>query len=312
MATKFKIPKGARISKETLALIQSAAFKSSVKKTADLVKKSKVDSGYFPEGNLGFKLVGFDVQMKQTKKKQNYRNWLLYFRVADHTRKDDGKPFTFFTTIFEETQEQKVKREKEGREQWNSGVGEMKLFMSTALDDADKGSVDSEDKWAEILRMILESDLVFSGRAWVKDRTREDGETVMDKHLRTFGLMDEDEDAAPSDEDEEEGDEDEEGEESEDEDEEDEDSDEESDDSEDEDEDEGDEEEADIEVGTTVKVDDPKRGELEVTITALDEDAGTFEGRYLLNGKKKKATFNVDAVTGIVNEDEEGDEDDED
>lgn len=301
----FKIPKGARVSKETLKLIGSAAFLSRVKKRKEMVTRSVVTAGYFPEdGNVSYRVVGFNVTEARKDRGQGdvyADNWDVYFKVHDSAHKDDGKEFTKRFRLF--LPDLKKKKDKD-REDFSVDAGEMKLLLEAGLDQEEKAGGEGA-RWAEILCLLIKEEMVLRGRAWTTERTDEGtSRKYTDHHLRTFGIVGDDEEEpgtvgeeeSGEDEDEDEG-EDEKGEEGEES-------------NEDEEEGEGDESDVEIEVGMELNVTHPKRDEeVQVKVRSIDEDEQTFVGSYKKGKKSYKATFKFDAIQSAVSESDEDSED---
>lgn len=283
MATALKIPKGILISKETIALLSSAAFIARVKARAEAIKVSKVEAGFFPDdGNLQWKVISFNILPKAKDQGRGAiyaDDYLIFCEIADSSHRDDGKRFTQRFRVFIDDKTNQAKRKAEKRDAFSMGAGELKLMLTAVLGDEDKVQADDERNWPKILLEIVKAGIIFRGRCWTSERTDEEsGRRYTDTHLRTFGLLEAQEEAgteaaeeappgeveAPEEEEEETGDEADEEEASE----------------------AG--EEVELEIGSVVTVEHPTRGDIEVTVTEINEDDGTFNGTFLADGKKLK------------------------
>lgn len=315
MAVTLKIPKGSTMKKEDIALLQNAAFASRVKARREVVSKSKVDTGYYPEGEIhGFQLNSFKVVELRKKPGADKKPGAVYgdgyqcrFQINDTVHPGTGKTFikTYRITVPDATKA--AERKAQGKEDFNVDAGEIKQLCEAALPDAQKSEAQKEENWGEILLGIIEAKLQFDGKAWESERTDpKNGNKYRDQHLRVFGLLDEQQapgtetevtepegDSPPEEATEEvaegvaEGVAEETVEEE----------------VTDEEvvEEEAAEGEANIDVGSMLKVKHPKRGEIEAEVTALDEAAGTFKAKFKNEaGKFVVASFSSDAVIAVL------------
>jgi len=317
MAKGIVVPKGVQVSKKTLELLNSAAYLQRQKEREERVASSQVESGFFPEGDLGFKVVGFDVNPQKSRKTQKLYadDWAVRCVISDPARADDGQKFTKHYRIFVEDAKKVAEAKKEGKQLFSRDAGELKQLLAAPLSEDErtpdakgKTLVDYEKNWGKILIKLAAEGFVLSGRAYTTERPQTDekgentGESYRDTHLLVFGIVEDQEEpgtesaeeaaegeeateeageAAPEEdaevtEEETEAEEGEEGEEGEEE-----------------------EEAVNIEVGSVVTVNHPKRGEITAVVKEIDEDAQTFKGSFSADGKKLNAVFNLADITAV-------------
>ena len=332
MAKGITVPKGVQVSKKTLELLNSSAYLARQKERAERVSQSHVESGYYPEGDLNIKVTGFDVNPQTSRKTQKIYadDWAVRLQICDPTRTDDGKTFTKHYRIFVEDQKRVAEAKKEGKPLFSRDAGELKQLLVAPLGEDEQELVNVEKNWGKILIKLAAESYVLNGRAYTTERTADDdsgkpGQTYRDTHLLVFGVIEEQ--ADPETEDAEEDAEEEEAtavedapksrskkvkevepedteeeaevEDTEEEEEDEETEEEEAEEEEAEEEEEEEEKAVNIEVGSVVTVNHPKRGEIEATVKEIDEEAQTFKASFDADGKRVSATFDLSVITGV-------------
>lgn len=303
----IKVPKGVKVSADTLKYLQSASFKQAVRSREELIKSSTVSDGYFPTGETAWQIVDLAVspitEGKGGKGAEIGTRWRLIFKEINPASPRDGKDFGKSFAIF------KPKTKKDpNKKDFSMDAGELKLMLASALDTDDPASpalVENENEWANIILQCIAQGLVFEGRCFITERTNEKtGRVYTDRHMRTFGLQDEDaspgvesaeEAEEPSDEEVEEAEEVEESEEAEEE------ETEETNEKVEESEEESDEE-VEVRVGSSISFKHPELGETSGTVREVDEEGGTVKIAFR-NPKTKKnvvGLYRADTILSVA------------
>jgi hypothetical protein len=196
---KFRVPKGLKLDKETLKILESKQFVARVKARREPTRESELGSGFYPDGDVVCHPVSFSVKPQTSKKKGKTPriyadDWLVRFIINDPSHKHNGKQFTHRYRQF--IDDGKKRTEEEGPK-FSYGAGEMKQLLAAGLIETDpkkiKRILGNEENWPKILAEMCVNEIDVAARCWTtEDVSDKDGKTYSNNHMRVRGPADED------------------------------------------------------------------------------------------------------------------------
>lgn len=289
---KFKLPSGAKVSKGTQQLLQSAAFAAAARrfKELEVLESSDIAMRDYPaDGPCCFKLQGFDIGMLPAKDKKGVAagdlglSWDLHLTIVDPTRDDDGMEFTATFPVFYPNFEDQKKRGKEASA-FSYPAAQLKTILSASLDKDDEEAKkllnDMRIGWPTILSNIIQQEYIFKGKVWTEDTDQTGKPLKFNRYYAAaFGMVEEEEPEKVEDEEVEEIED--EGVEAE------------------EETEEETEDKDTFDVGDTLLLTNGKK----VEVMSVDEDDSTFVGKSLKT--KKEGTYDFSEIKEIRPDDDE-------